>query len=143
VSSGPDEQVTAALGRLEIIADTFLSMSAPIQLAAPALLDQRHSLQPLLLDRVRANLRELDRLLDGQATCQRLSVEGGWYAVLRVPVTQSDEDLAIEILRKRAVLVHPGHFYDFPSDGYLIVSLIAARQDFAKGIAQVLELLNH
>jgi len=125
-----------------VIADTYLSMNAPVQLAAPVLLEQRHSIQPLLLDRVRANLSELDRGLAKQKTCRRLDVEGGWYAVLRVPVTQSDEDLAIEILRKLSVLVHPGHFYDFPSDGYLIVSLITPPQNFRHGMAQVLELLN-
>jgi len=141
VTSGADEQVSAALARLEVIADTYLSMNAPIQLAAPVLLEQRHSVQPLLLDRVRANLSELDRELSKQKSCRRLDVEGGWYAVLRVPVTQSDEDLAIEILRKHSVLVHPGHFYDFPNDGYLIVSLITPLQDFRKGIAKVLELL--
>ena len=66
----------------------------------------------------------------------------GWYAVLRVPVTRSDEDLAIEILRRLSVLVHPGHFYDFPSDGHLIVSLITPPQGFHRGIPRVLELLN-
>jgi aspartate/methionine/tyrosine aminotransferase len=142
VTGGTDEQVSAARARLEVIADTYLSMNAPIQLAAPALLEQRHSVQPLVLDRVRANLSELDRGLAKHKTCRRLDVEGGWYAVLRVPVTQSDEDLAIEILRKHSVLVHPGHFYDFPSDGYLIVSLITPLQDFRKGIAKVLELLD-
>lgn len=142
VTSGPAEAVSAALARMEVIADTYLSMNAPVQLAAPALLEQRHSIQPLLLDRVRANLNELDRALAKQKTCRRLDVEGGWYAVLRVPVTQSDEDLAIEILRKLSVLVHPGHFYDFSGDGQLIVSLITPTQDFHKGIAQVLGLLN-
>lgn len=142
VSSGPGDQTAAALGRLEVIADTFLSMNTPIQWAAPVLLEQRHSIQPLLLDRVRTNLAELDRQLAKQKNCQRLDVEGGWYAVLRVPATRSDEDLAIEILRQRSVLVHPGHFYDFPSDGYLIVSLITPLQEFRKGISQVLELLN-
>jgi alanine-synthesizing transaminase len=141
VSSGPGEQVSAALARLEVIADTYLSMNAPIQLAAPALLEQRQSIQPLLLDRVRANLSELDRGLEKQKTCRRLEAEGGWYAVIRVPVTQSDEDLAIEILRKLSVVVHPGHFYDFPSDGYLIVSLITPPQSFRHGIAQVIDLL--
>src|SRR5580704_9740304 len=130
VTSGADEKVSAALARLEVIADTYLSMNAPVQLAAPVLLGQRHSVQPLLLDRVRANLSELDRGLAKQKSCLRLDVEGGWYAVVRVPVTQSDEDLAIEILRKHSVLVHPGHFYDFPNDGYLIVSLITPHQDF-------------
>jgi alanine-synthesizing transaminase len=142
VTSGPAEAVSAALARMEVIADTYLSMNAPVQLAAPALLEQRHSIQPLLLDRVRANLNELDRALAKQKTCRRLDVEGGWYAVLRVPVTQSDEDLAIEILRELSVLVHPGHFYDFSGDGQLIVSLITPTQDFHKGIAQVLGLLN-
>jgi len=142
VTSGPGQQASAALARLEVIADTYLSMNAPIQLAAPALLEQRHSIQALLLDRVRANLSELDRGLAKQKTCSRLEVDGGWYAIVRVPVTQSDEDLAIEILRKLSVLVHPGHFYDFSSDGYLIVSLITPPQNFRHGMAQVLELLN-
>ena len=142
VTSGPGEEVSAALARLEVIADTYLWMNAPIQLAAPVLLDQRHSIQALLLDRVRANLSEVDRGLARQKTCRRLDVEGGWYAVFRVPVTQSDEELAIEILRKLFVLVHPGHFYDFPSDGYLIASLITPPRNFRHGITQVLELLN-
>jgi alanine-synthesizing transaminase len=106
------------------------------------LLGQRHAIQPLLLDRVRANLSELDRAVAKQKTCRRLDVEGGWYAVLRVPVTQSDEDLVIEILRRLSVLVHPGHFYDFSGDGHLIVSLITPPRDFQKGIAQVLKFLN-
>src|SRR6202166_491317 len=130
VSSGPDEHVAAALARVEVIADTYLSMNAPIQLAALVLLQERHSIQPQLMERVHTNLRELDRGLAQQQTCRRLEVEGGWYAVLRVPATQADEDLAIEILRKLSVLVHPGHFYDFPSDGYLIVSLITPPENF-------------
>jgi aspartate/methionine/tyrosine aminotransferase len=142
VTTGPEEQVSPALARLEVIADTYLSLNAPIQLAAPLLLQQRHSVQPLLLDRVRANLAELDRGLAKQKTCRRLDVEGGWYSVLRVPVTQSDEDLAIEIVRRVSVLVHPGHFYDFPNDGHLIVSLITPQQNFRMGIARVVELLN-
>ena len=73
---------------------------------------------------------------------KRLAVEGGWYAVLRVPVTQSDEDLAIEILQKASVLVHPGHFYDFPSDGYLIVSLLTPAATFREGTERMLRLLN-
>ena len=142
-ATGPKDkdQVNTALARLEVIADTYLSMSAPIQLAAPVLLDQRKSIQPQLLNRVRANLKELDRQLAQQKNCQRLDVEGGWYAVLRVPVTQSDEELAINILRKVSVLVHPGHFYDFPNDGYLVVSLITPPEEFGQGMGRLLELL--
>jgi alanine-synthesizing transaminase len=142
VTSGPADLRQPSLDRLEVIADTYLSMSAPIQLAAPALLDQRKNIQPLLLDRVRANRQELDRLLATQKTCQRLEVDGGWYAVLRVPVTQSDEELAIDLLRKEAVLVHPGHFYDFPSDGYLVLSLITPAEKFREGMQRVLQALN-
>jgi alanine-synthesizing transaminase len=142
VTTGPGDAHAEALARLEVIADTYLSMNAPVQLAGPVLLEQSHSIQPLLLDRVRANLSELDRGLAKQKTCRRLDVEGGWNAVLRVPVTQSDEHLAIEILRQTSVLVHPGHFYDFASDGYLIASLITPLEDFRRGIAEVLQLLN-
>jgi alanine-synthesizing transaminase len=95
-----------------------------------------------LLARVRVNLSELDRQLTKQQICQRLQVEGGWYAVLRVPALRSDEELAIEIVRNTSALVHPGHFYDFPSDGFLILSLITPREEFRGGAERVLGLLN-
>jgi aspartate/methionine/tyrosine aminotransferase len=138
-ASGPPAEVEPTLARLEIIADTYLSMNAPIQWATPALLDRRKSIQRQLLDRVLTNLAELDRQLAGQKTCQRLHVEAGWYAVVRVPVTQTDEELAVALLRRKSVLVHPGHFYDFPSDGYLVLSLITARDDFSEGVKRLLE----
>ena len=141
-TSGPDERKRGALARLEVIADTYLSMNAPLQLAAPVLLDQRKGLQPLLLDRTRTNLQDLDRQVTRQKTCERLRVDGGWYCVLRVPALQSDEDLAIDLLRKVAVLVHPGHFYDFPKDGYLVLSLITPSDVFCEGISRILRLLN-
>jgi aspartate/methionine/tyrosine aminotransferase len=137
--SGPEPQARDAMARLEVIADTYLSMNAPVQLAAPVLFAQRHQFQRQLMQRIRANLQELDRQLAAQEICQRLAIEGGWYAVLRVPVTRSDEDLAIELLEKKSVLVHPGHFYDFPSDGYLVVSLIAREEEFSGGIGRLLE----
>jgi aspartate/methionine/tyrosine aminotransferase len=142
VTSGPEDKVAAAMERLEVIADTYLSLNAPIQLAAAVLLEQRKNIQPVLLERVRANLAELDRQVAKQKSCERLGVEGGWYAVLRVPVTQSDEDLAIDILRKASVLLHPGHFYDFPSDGYLIVSLLTPLAEFREGTERMLRVLN-
>jgi alanine-synthesizing transaminase len=141
VASGPDDDVAAAQARLEVIADTYLSMNAAIQWATPALLEQRKSLQRQLMNRVRANLAELDRQLAAQSSCQRLTVEGGWYAILRVPVTRTDEELAVDLLRRKSVLVHPGHFYDFPSDGYLVLSLITLEQEFAQGTSRLLELL--
>ena len=140
VTSGPRELVEAAMGRLEVIADTYLSMNAPVQWAVPVLLEQRKDIQRQLLERVKRNLTELDRQIAGQKSCERLSVEGGWYAVLRVPVTRSDEELAIELVREKLVMVHPGHFYDFPRDGYLVLSLITPEAEFATGIS---ELLRH
>jgi len=142
VTSGPEAEVAVAMGRLEVIADTYLSMNAPIQWAVPTLLEQRRSIQRQLLERVERNLVELDRRLAGQKACQRLEVEGGWYTVLRVPVTRSDEELAIELVREKHVLVHPGHFYDFPSDGYLVVSLIAPEREFGEGIGRMLQTFN-
>ena len=79
----------------------------------------------------------------GDTVGQRLSVEGGWYAVLRVPVTQSDEDLAIELLQTKSVLVHPGHFYDFAGDGYIVLSLIAVEGVFSEGVRRALDFLNY
>ncbi len=139
VTSGPEKVVREAMARLEVIADTYLSMNAPVQWAVPILLEQRKSIQRQLLERVRANLSELDRQLAGQKACERLEVEGGWYAVLRVPVTRSDEELAIELVREKHVLVHPGHFYDFAGDGYLVVSLIGEEREFGEGMGRVLE----
>jgi len=142
VVNGPPDSATDAMSRLEIIADTYLSMSAPIQLAAPVLLDQRKNIQPLLLDRTRENLQELDRALLRQKSCQRLAVEGGWYTILRVPVTRSDEELSIELVQRAGVLVHPGHFFDFASEGNLVLSLITASDAFREGVKRILRHVN-
>jgi len=141
VTSGPEDLVQDAGARLEIIADTFLSMNAPIQLAAPTLLAQRKQVQPILLDRIRVNLGELDRQLAAAPSCIRLNVEGGWYAVVRVPAVKSDESLVIDLLRRTAVLVHPGHFYDFSNDVYLVLSLITERSVFREGMTRLLHVI--
>jgi aspartate/methionine/tyrosine aminotransferase len=141
LTSGPESLATQAMARLEVIADTFLSVNAPIQHALPTLLAQRSAFQHQLRVRLRANLKELDRQLAEQKLVERLEVEGGWYVPLRVPATRSDEDLAIELLEKQSVLVHPGHFYDFPGDGYLVLSLLPTREDFRKGVQRILKHL--
>jgi aspartate/methionine/tyrosine aminotransferase len=140
-SSGSEEMVAEAGARLEIIADTFLSINAPVQLAAAVLLDQRKKIQPILRDRLRVNLAEFDRQLAGRPSCARLMVEGGWYVVLRVPAIESDEDLTIRLLREASVSVHPGHFYDFPNEGHLVLSLISEPAVFREGVARVLEVV--
>jgi alanine-synthesizing transaminase len=131
-----------ALSRLEVIADTYLSMSAPIQWAIPALLRQRHPFQKQLMARVVENLSELDQQLARQKFCSRLEVEGGWNTVIRVPATRSDEDLALELLVASRVYVHPGHFYDFPSEGIVVLSLISPQNDFSVGVRQLLSIFS-
>jgi len=140
ITTGPEHLRKQALARLEVIADTYLSMNAPMQLATPVFLEQRRGFQKQLMTRVRRNLSELDRQLAGQKSCSRLKMEGGWNTVLRVPATRSDEELAIELLATRDVYAHPGHFYDFPSNGYLIVSVITPEPEFAKGIERLLSI---
>ena len=142
VVSGPQELKNEAKHRLEVVADTFLSMNAPVQLALPTLLAQGRAFQAQLMDRLRRNLAELDRQLSLQKVCSCLEVEGGWYAVLRVPATRSDEDLALALLNEKGVYVHPGHFYDSLSEGYLIVSLICEERKFKIGLQSLLIQFN-
>jgi hypothetical protein len=108
----------------------------------PAFLAQRRAIQEQLMARVRRNLAELDRQLASQKVCSRLEVQGGWYVVLRVPATRSDEDFALSLLNESGVYVHPGHFYDFSSDGYLVVSLICEEREFAAGLKTLVMKFN-
>ncbi|HYG99363.1 MAG TPA: pyridoxal phosphate-dependent aminotransferase [Terriglobales bacterium] len=140
VVSGPEEIAAGALSRIEVIADTYLSMSAPIQYAAPVLLQQRQSVQGQLSSRVRTNLEELDRQTKGTMV-SRLAVEGGWYAILRIPRLRSDEEFVVALLEREGVLVQPGYFYDFRSEGFIVVSLITPEQIFSEGLGKLLRFL--
>jgi alanine-synthesizing transaminase len=138
VVNGPKADLETALERLEVIADTYLSVTAPLSHALPSLLELRKTVQPRIMERLRSNLRWLDQ----QAACcrevARLKVEGGWYAVLKVPENVSDEDWAVDLLAADGVLVHPGHFYDFPDDGHLVISLLTDEQTFREGVGRLL-----
>ena len=138
VVSGSQQWKREALARLEVIADTYLSANAPVQLAIPRFLEERHGFQKQVMSRVRRNLSELDRQLIAQKAVSRLKVEGGWCAVLRVPPTRSDEDLAIDLLSAHGVSVHPGHFYDFSSERVIVVSLLVPEMHFGRGISEIL-----
>ena len=126
-----------ALQRLEVICDTFLSMSAPIQHALPAWLSERGTPQKQIRKRLEHNLSTLDAILLRQTLVSRLDVEAGWYVVLRVPGLQSEEETALELLRKRAVVVHPGGFFGFSGQGWLVVSLLAPEGEFAAGMEAI------
>ncbi|HWA95981.1 MAG TPA: pyridoxal phosphate-dependent aminotransferase [Terracidiphilus sp.] len=127
-----------ALARIEVIADTFLSMNAPVQWAMGKWLSERSCIQDQIRERVRNNLAELDRQLAGQDAVRRLNVEGGWYAVLRTPAIGSDEDTARELLN-RGVWVHPGYFFGMEKAGWLVVSLLAPAHDFTRGSQVIVE----
>lgn len=138
IAGGPQRWQREALARLEVIADTYLSVNAPVQLAIPKFLELRHAFQEQIIERVGRNLSELDRQLAAQKAVSRLIAEGGWCVVLRIPATCSDEDRAIDLLNTHGVSVHPGHYYDFPSDGYLVLSLLPPLEVFAEGTRRLL-----
>jgi hypothetical protein len=141
VVSGPPELRSEAQARLEVIADTYLSVSAPVALAAPHWLAHRHAIQSQILERLQTNLRTLDKLLTPDLPVSRLKVEGGWYAILRAPSTRSDEDWAADLLTHKGVSVHPGHFYDFPSEGFLVLSLLPAGEVFEDAMRRIVSLI--
>jgi aspartate/methionine/tyrosine aminotransferase len=138
VTSGADALRGAALERLEVVADTYLSMNAPVQHALPAFLRLRHAFQRELQERVRANLAELDRQLERQDRvgegCTRLGIEGGWYAVVVLPANSSSDELAMRLLNEYGIYVHPGHYYEFASARALVVILITPSDVFASGV---------
>jgi aspartate/methionine/tyrosine aminotransferase len=136
--SGPSDAAHEAIRKLEIISDTFLSASTPVQLALPDLLATRLDFQSQLIVRLKANLELLDRELTRALSCSRLLVAGGWYAILRVPVTYSDEELALSLLENDHVLVEPGHFFDFAAEGYLVLSLMTPEAEFRAGLQKIL-----
>lgn len=136
VASGPGRE--EAQSRLEIVADTFLSMNAPIQCALPSWLEGRGQIQAEIRTRVLKNLEELDRQLAGQAMVNRLHVEGGWYAVLRVPALRPDEETAVELLQQ-GVSIHPGYFFGFPESGWLVTSLLGDGEEFRQGVRILLD----
>jgi alanine-synthesizing transaminase len=144
VVAGPDHEQASkqpapknpSSDRLEVIADTFLSMNAPVQWALPAWLGGRTEIQEQIRRRVGANLAELDRQLATLPILERLAIEGGWYAVLRVPALGPDEKTVLALL-ERGVGVHPGYFFGLPESGWLVVSLLGEVAEFSIGLVTV------
>jgi alanine-synthesizing transaminase len=139
---GPEPNLSHALDRVEVIADTFLSMNAPVQCALPAWLAGRAGIQGQICRRVQRNLRSLDLELSAQTMISRREVEGGWYAVLRVPALTSGEDLAVQLIREHGVAVHPGYFFGFSGDGWLVVSVLTPEEEFQAGVGLLSRFFN-
>lgn len=126
----------AALERLELIADTYLSVGTPVQVAAPRMLDAAESMCARIRERTRANLKELREVFEG-SEMQVLNVEGGWSAILQVPRVRSEQEWALTLLGERDVLVQPGFFYDFEAEAFLVVSLLTRPGVFKEGIRRL------
>jgi aspartate/methionine/tyrosine aminotransferase len=135
--SGPHKE--KAMAALEMIADNFLSVATPVQIALPDLLRIGGKIREEIRNRTRTNLDSLRSVIGGAAVA--LPVEGGWSAVLRVPRRQPDEDLALALLA-RGVLVHPGFFFDFEADGYIVVSLLTPHSEFVEGLRRIMEVVS-
>jgi alanine-synthesizing transaminase len=135
--AGPDRLVAAALDGLELICDTYLAVSTPVQLALGELLERGATVRAQIASRVGGNYATLRAAVAQVPSCRALMSEGGWYAVLQVPTFETEEDLVVRLLTD-GVLTHPGYFFDFPRESFLIVSLLPPKASFAEGIARVL-----
>ncbi|OFV96273.1 MAG: hypothetical protein A3F68_09640 [Acidobacteria bacterium RIFCSPLOWO2_12_FULL_54_10] len=141
VTGGPQHLLAQARERLELIADTYLSVSTPVQHALPQLLSLGEGLRKQIIGRVRENMRFLENSVRGTA-CHALHAEGGWYAILQVPRTRSEEDWCLALLERENVLVQPGFFYDFDVEAFLVVSLLTQPETFQEGMERLLAELN-
>ena len=138
VATGPDSGL--ALDRLEVIADTFLSMNAPVQCALPGWLGGRENIQNQIRQRVGANVAELDRQLLQTPAVHRLEAEGGWYATLRIPALQPDEQTVLDLLNL-GVWIQPGYFFGLSESGWLVISLLAPQDEFMSGVDLLVDYL--
>ena len=139
IASGDESE--AALDGLELIADTFLSVATPVQVALPRLLEAGESIRARIQDRTSANLSLLQEVFSAGSAARPLHVEGGWYATLQVPRIQSEEQWSLSLLKDEDVRVQPGFFYDFESEAYLILSLLAEPGVFEEGIRRIKALI--
>jgi alanine-synthesizing transaminase len=135
--SGPPDLVSEALERLELISDTYLAVATPVQLAAPQLLAAGRTIRQGILDRLRRNHELVAAEVSRHPSVRLLPVEGGWYAILQVPAVRSEEELALDLLDRDRVVVHPGYFFDFPREAFLVVSLLSPPDAFAEGVRRV------
>jgi aspartate/methionine/tyrosine aminotransferase len=142
VAGGPADARDEALTALELIADSFLSVSTPVQVAAPHLLREGAVVRDAIRQRIRQNLDALRAAVRGFPACEVLRTEGGWSAVLRVPATRREETLVLDLLERDRVLVHPGYFFDFPREAYLVVSLLPPPAVFADASARLLRFVS-
>ena len=135
---GPDTLVQRALDRLELICDSYLSVATPVQLAVGTLLERTVVVADQIRRRVRANYATLRSLVRRFPACGVLHAEAGWYAVVQIPALRSEEALVITLIERDRVLVHPGYFFDFPREAFLVISLLPEPGTFVPAVTRVL-----
>jgi hypothetical protein len=138
--NGPRVARDEALAGLELIADTFLSVGTPVQVALPDLFARAAVVRRAIQDRIAANITRAREVARRYVSCDLLTVEGGWSAVIRVPAVRAEDAFVIDLLRREHILVHPGYFFDFPHEAFLIVSLLPPEDVFADALDRVLRL---
>jgi aspartate/methionine/tyrosine aminotransferase len=136
--AGDQGRLEPALKRMEIACDTYLSVATPVQHAADDLLRAGGAIRRQIQSRIATNYAELGRRLKEAPACRLLSAEGGWYAVVQVPTLRSEEDLVVDLLISDRLYVHPGYFFDFPRESFLVVSLLTPESSFADGVGRML-----
>jgi alanine-synthesizing transaminase len=142
VVGGPDGIVEDALSRLEFLADLYLSVGTPVQWALPRLLALAPAIRDQISNRIAANRAYLETRASGASVCRVLPSEGGWYAVVRVPRVLGEEELTLDLIERFGLVVHPGYFFDFASEGWIVVSLITHPETFERGVALLVDYLD-
>ena len=138
IVDGPDDRVGEAMDRLELVADIYLSVSTPVQQAAISLLAIGEEVRTAIRRRLDANLDRLRRAVGSASACRVLGRDGGWSAILQVPAVLSEEDMVLDLLAQDDVLVHPGYFFDFPREAFLVLSLLPGQDMFGEALQRIL-----
>jgi len=136
--AGPSAKLASVVSAYEVIADTYLSVSTPVQVAAPVLLHRGTEMRAQILARVSENLARLREIATGYPAARVLTCEGGWSAVVQVPAIQGEEALVLQLLNEDHVLVHPGYYFDFPREAFVVVSLLVTPETFEQGVTRLL-----
>jgi len=143
VINGPQNLVHVSTERLEVIADTYLSVNTPTQNALPQWLDNRKTIQTEITNRIKNNLSFLKKRIAGTNGCEVLVADGGWYAIVKIPDTYNEEQWVLTFLNEDHVAVHPGYFFDFPSGTFIIVSLLPMMDTFEDGIKRIVKRIKN
>jgi len=142
VVRGNSQQTDEAMSRLDIIADTFLSVNTPAQVALPKLFDHSQFIREQIRMRVQSNFHLLQRIFK-DSKVSVFHVEGGWYAILQLPQFHNDEEWAVELLHQQNILVYPGHFFEIKQKSCIVLSLLPTSELFTNTLSQIQLFIEH